>query len=596
MKKNVLSLFIISVLIFVLLIVINNFTFIGGQLGVPIDQVDPSMQWEFFEKQLLNPQQAAEAYGTGQAISFPHKFKEQYGTTDMYGTYVAKVKLPHEENVDNLAIYVPFQYGSYKLYVNNQFIAKNGVVGTTKEQQVPENAPKIGQIHTRDEEVYITLQLSNFYSLRGGFLKPLYVGDFSEFVNKHNSTMIFHFFINGIIFVASIFAFLLGFFNNRNKQTILFALFCLVISIRSVFARPFFYSITVLDVPWEAAVKVESICTVLAVSLAISFLLNALLPTYFKRLFWIAQSLLAIQLVLILFTEPLVFQQANIYTFTCALLLLFYIFIKGVVTYKTFTLELAVHFIGSFVIFMAAVHDWVVIQEGKEVALLVQHSQAVYVMLICVMISIHYAQKQKQEQCLKNEILALNASLDLKIKERTVQLEEANKTLNQLATKDALTGIANRYAFDQQLERSFEHAIQTKQNVSLLLIDLDAFKKYNDCYGHVMGDALLQQVVSVIAKQLPEETFFARYGGEEFAIIYPNADEEQLTKLGEKIVESVAKQRLEHIHNTPGYATISVGGYTMTANNLLETKKQFITAADERLYSAKKNGKNQFMK
>ena len=137
MKLHPFKLFTIAIGIFVILMVIENFTFLGAIHGQPIDEIDPSIQWEFFEQQLLEPEQAIQAYGTGEKITFPHIYYEHYPSIEMYGTYIAKVKLPKVKNEENLAIYIPFEYGSYKLFVNTQVIAKNGVVGTTKAQQVP---------------------------------------------------------------------------------------------------------------------------------------------------------------------------------------------------------------------------------------------------------------------------------------------------------------------------------------------------------------------------------------------------------------------------------------------------------------------------
>lgn len=595
MNINIVKLLGISLTIFVFVLLVGNYTFIGGQHGEPIDEIDPNIQWEFFEKEILQPKQAKEAYGSGEKITFPHIFNNEYGSEKMYGTYVAKTKLPKSEDTENIAIYVPFEYGSYNLFVDDQLLAKNGVVGTTKVEQVPENAPKIGQVHSKEQEVYITLQLSNFYSVRGGFSIPLYIGQFSELVKEHNSSIIFHFFINGIIFVASICSLLIGIFDNRNKRMILFATFCFVIALRSVFARPFLYSITIFDIPWQLAVKIEAICTVLAFSVAITFLVNYIFPSLNKRLFWAAQTLLAIQLMLIIFFEPIIFQKTFAYTLSLSLVLLMFMIFKSLSGVNALTIDNNVHFVGIIVLFMATIHDLIVVHKILHISLLVQHSQAIYVMLISVVICWEYAQKQKEQQRLKDEILALNASLDLKIKERTVQLEEANEMLQHLATKDALTGIANRYAFDHHLELYFEQAVNNKTNLSLLIIDLDYFKKYNDQYGHIMGDTLLHNVVTIIDKHLPTEALFARYGGEEFAIIYPGANEEQLTQLGYKIVEAVANKRFEHCQHPDKYVTISAGGYTMTAKDLFTSPKQLIKASDERLYVAKRNGRNQYV-
>lgn len=595
MKITTLKLLSVALTIFIFVIFISNYTFIGGHHGQKIDKVDPSIQWEFFEKQLLAPEQAKLAYGTGDQISFPHNFSEHYGSPEMYGTYVAKLKLPKNANNENIAIYIPFEYGSYKLYIDDQLLAKNGEIGMTKEQQVPESAPKIGQIHNNSEEVYVTLQLSNFYSIRGGFSVPLYIGPFSKLVNEHNSAIIFHFFINGIIFIASIFSTLVGCFNRRDKRMILFAMFCFVISVRAVFARPFLYSITVFNISWEIGVKIEAICSVLAFSIALTLLAKFILQTTYNRIYKLAQTLLMIQLAFVLFSEPLIFQQISLYTLPLSLVLLLVIIVKSLLTAQSITFESAVHYIGSLVIFLAAIHDLFAVRFGWQIALILQHSQVIYVVLVCFAISWKYAQKQKDEQRLKDEILQLNASLDLKIKERTAQLEKANETLQQLATKDALTGIDNRYSFDHHLEVYFEHAKQKQKYLSLLLLDLDYFKKYNDHYGHVLGDALLQQVVKIIDDILPEEAIFARYGGEEFAIIYPNANEQQLEQLGHMIVKSVASKRIEHILHPNHYATISAGGFTMSKQHPVQTKKQLLAKSDERLYEAKHKGRNQYV-
>ena len=102
MKLHPFKLFTIAIGIFVILMVIENFTFLGTIHGQPIDEIDPSIQWEFFEQQLLEPEQAIKAYGTGEKITFPHIYYEHYPSIEMYGTYVAKVKLPKVKNEENL--------------------------------------------------------------------------------------------------------------------------------------------------------------------------------------------------------------------------------------------------------------------------------------------------------------------------------------------------------------------------------------------------------------------------------------------------------------------------------------------------------------
>ena len=594
MKKHIGGLVVIALAIVSGLIYASSNTFLGMHYGEPLEELDPNVQWEFFKEQFISPEQAESLYGTGEQVEMPHKFYDHYDTVEMYGTYIAKVTLPNIPDDENLAAFVPYQYGSYKLYIGNQLIAQNGELATTKEQHVSEMSPKIGQLFIENQEVYVTLQLSSYKSLRGGFSNLIFIGEYNDMLKNYNSTIIFHFFVNGMIFIVGVFALLVGWFNKCNIRT-MFAVFCLIISIRSMFARPFIYSITVLNVPWEVATKIELVCTVLAAFVAIAFLHRYFVPTLSKVIVWLSYGLLGIQLILTIFSEPLVFQHTFSVVFLITLLLLLFIFVKVFFVARHMNLEASIHFVGSLIILLSTIHDFIVVGRVLNSPLLMQYSQVIYVLLVVVFFSRQFAQKLEQEKRLNAEILELNASLDEKIKERTEQLQLANAQLEQLATKDALTGIANRYVFDEKIEYYFEKAKQTDGYLSLLLIDLDAFKKYNDYYGHIMGDMLLQKVVTVIEEQLPEDVLFARYGGEEFAIIYPHANEKQVEELGNKIVSAVAMKRFEHAMQVWGYATISVGGCTMSPTRPFATNKQLIATADKQLYKVKHIGKNNFL-
>lgn len=595
MNQYITKVWSLALLLFIMVIGFGNFSFIGDPTGDSISKIDPSIQWEFFEQQLLSPEEVHRQYGTGERIQFPHSFKEQYGTSVMYGTYAAKIKLPEVEGEQNLAIYVPFQYGSYELYVGEKLVAKNGVVGSTKEEQVPEMAPKIGQLHVAGEEVLVTMQLSNFHSARGGFVAAPYIGEFKSLVNTHNTAIIFRFFITGIIVIASMFALLYGWFNNRNYQILLFSLFSMALAVRALFSRPYIYSITILNVSWQTALKIEMLCSLLAVTIALKCLFVYFVPTLNRKILWIFRIIFAIQFVLIVVTEPLVFQQTFEYVFSLAMLLLLYIYGVSIPQLKKVNAVIAIHYIGTLVVLMTAIYDFIVVKFVLDRPLLVLYSIAIYVVLVSSLICWQFAQRQKSEQLLKQELLELNASLDMKIKERTQQLEQANEALAKLATIDALTGIGNRYAFDEQLHKAFRGVRSQEDQLGLMMIDIDEFKKYNDYYGHIDGDKLLQEVVQTIAEQLPEDVSFARYGGEEFAIIYPQATEKNFVQLGEQIVNAVAAKRFQHIKHPLGYVTISMGGYLMGNVDSFASEKELIRLADEQLYKAKNNGKNLFV-
>jgi len=172
------------------------------------------------------------------------------------------------------------------------------------------------------------------------------------------------------------------------------------------------------------------------------------------------------------------------------------------------------------------------------------------------------------------------------------KLQDAYLALEALAAVDALTGVANRRHFDDVIAREWRRAIRAESPISLLLLDVDHFKLYNDLYGHLRGDSCLRQIAEAALDviQRPGDTV-ARFGGEEFAIILSDTDRNPALDLAERIRQTVEDRDLAHSGNPPGVITVSIGCATLIpqrgsdANTLIE-------AADQALYEAKRAGRN----
>lgn len=188
-------------------------------------------------------------------------------------------------------------------------------------------------------------------------------------------------------------------------------------------------------------------------------------------------------------------------------------------------------------------------------------------------------------------IFAVSAALaerDRMQQELTVAYQEAD--IN--AGLDHVTGLANRRTFDKHLEREWRRAVRENAGLSLMMIDVDHFKLYNDHYGHPAGDACLQAVASVLHNApLRSSDLAARYGGEEFAVILPRAGSEGTFILADRIRQSVADRCLPHLPYTPGIVTISIGVATILPKLELD-QALLIQLADQALYLAKKDGRN----
>ncbi len=177
--------------------------------------------------------------------------------------------------------------------------------------------------------------------------------------------------------------------------------------------------------------------------------------------------------------------------------------------------------------------------------------------------------------------------------EKRRELINKNEELKQLMLRDALTGVSNRAHFDRKLTQEWYRAIRNHDPLTLIFIDIDYFKQFNDSYGHLSGDECLRQVAQAIRAciQRPAD-FLGRYGGEEFVILLPNSNDRVL-EFAEKCRETVEQlQVMTDDEGKTAHVTISLGVATMVPERG-DDKMTLIRAADNALYQAKGKGRNQ---
>jgi len=173
------------------------------------------------------------------------------------------------------------------------------------------------------------------------------------------------------------------------------------------------------------------------------------------------------------------------------------------------------------------------------------------------------------------------------------QLEEENQNLRRLSFLDGLTGIANRRHFDEILLNEWNRALRDARPLSLIILDIDFFKNYNDTYGHQTGDDCLKQVAGFLSSSLKRPgDLAARYGGEEFAAILPNTNIEGATVIAEVLRSGIEALRIPHASSpVSAYVTVSAGvASTVPGRN--GSPEFLVTTADKALYQAKQGGRN----
>ena len=180
-----------------------------------------------------------------------------------------------------------------------------------------------------------------------------------------------------------------------------------------------------------------------------------------------------------------------------------------------------------------------------------------------------------------------------RFKQAEIALHSATDQLKHLVRTDGLTDLLNRRAFDDAIDAEVRRSSRAGTAFSLLLVDVDRFKTYNDQYGHPAGDECLKVVSQQLKASLKRPAdLAARYGGEEFAAILPDTDEDGAYLVAETFRRNLAQLRMPHAASERGYVTASVGVATYMPDNLHRSALELIQTADAALYSAKAAGRD----
>jgi diguanylate cyclase (GGDEF)-like protein/PAS domain S-box-containing protein len=181
--------------------------------------------------------------------------------------------------------------------------------------------------------------------------------------------------------------------------------------------------------------------------------------------------------------------------------------------------------------------------------------------------------------------------------EDITERKKAEEQLKLIASIDGLTGVANRRHFDNTLDLEWRRAMRSAKLLSLIMIDIDFFKNYNDLYGHLAGDSCLQKIAHTIRDSLRRAgNFVARYGGEEFMVILPDTKVEEACLFAESLREKIENLNIEHKDSKVGKnVTVSLGVSTTVPKKDSEYD-ELISLADKALYQAKQGGRNRVVR
>ncbi|EFM11239.1 7TM domain sensor diguanylate cyclase [Paenibacillus curdlanolyticus YK9] len=563
-------------------------------------------EWSFYWNQLLEPEDLQ--VGAGQLTGYldmPNNWNQfKRGADNLprtgYATFVLRLNISDPEQVKGLAL--PVMYSNYKIWIDNQLISTSGQVGTDQASSIPQKRTNVVYFSPRSEQVQIVMQISNFHNYEGGMWEPIGYGSAEAIQSEHNWKLAEQCILLGIILLSGIYHIGLGMFYRKDASLLLFGLFCLTAAFRNTLTGEVLLTRAIPNFPWEIQMKLEYITLYVMVPLMALFIRKLFLEESSRRVTLLTVAMAAAYTLVTLIANAEIYYRLLVYYQLFVAMTLVYalfVFIWASLRKKEGAVYALVGF--SFFTLTAAVDLFAFIFSSTG-QVIYSVGVATFIACFAFVLSKKLASSFKMAQQLAIELAELNEGLDRKVRERTAaiaasnaKLEELNRQLQEWSMVDGLTGVSNRRHFDEYLSSQLVLSAEEGTPFTLLMIDIDFFKRYNDHYGHIQGDSILQIVVNAIQACLDPDSggLVARYGGEEFAVILPRCGKERAKRIADEMCDSVRQLRIPHTGSEAApFLTISIGAAT-AALEAEKGVKQMVQLADEHLYRAKSRGRNQ---
>ena len=677
--------------------------------GLPL-----SGEWAFYWLELFSPKEIEPDANTIYAPVPKHWTRYEFdGNTypvEGYATYSLTVQFPQTSQIYGL--YIDGEGSAYALWINDELKAENGKVGTSKESMTPDKIPMVVFFTPETDTIELTVQISNFNHRRSGFRNEIYLGLAEPIHDEQLQNWYIEAFSAGILFIMSVYHFVLYFFRTKNKAPLYFALLCLELAVRVGVTNQNTLLYTFPNIPWEAAFRIEYLTFFWGPPLLVLFLKSLypedlhrwylrvviLIAVGFSLFMLISDTLTASFLVkyyqtVILIEMPYVFyfmariitkkRSGAVFILVASLVLLSAVGIEMLISrgvigdiYLPSFLPvgqiasysfLAFIFVQSILLAslfsksferveslsekMGILNDELIVKEKKYRSIFEESTDVIFIStldakIIDVSPSItkvlgytveeakqmhtfdviaHPTDYQTYQEYLLQERDTRNFELELQkkdgslidallnisprynengeiieiqgsvrdITDRKKAEEQRLRALKfeQIAITDPLTEIYNRRFFFENVEKEIERAKRSGSNLSLILFDIDNFKRVNDTYGHIMGDQTLLGIAELCKQNIRDMDLFARYGGEEFILMMPDTNANKALHIAKRLQKTIAEKPMVKTQETEINVTLSLGVAEWDADHPISVDV-LLMRTDKALYQAKETGKN----
>lgn len=471
-----------------------------------------------------------------------------------FGTY--KLQITGLEPSGIYGFQIVDEVTAYRLFANNIPVASNGLVGKERGTYLPRWRPVQGVFQVdKNGKVEFVMEITNFDYYRGGFWNSIKIGNVEDIFAEVHKGKILDMFLFASIFIVSLLSFAMFFIYRREKTTLLFALFCFCMSIRTLLIGQRLITDIIPIFKWNTLVRLEYLLGYLLLPLfglfAIDLFEEYAHPIIHKRLF---------NIFIICCFIIVIFMPNSVYTF----------FLKP---YKYMSIIYILYF--TYLIVKAIIQRL----PGAKLMLLAALGMAVS---LYKEIFIGGTMSWMPFGTLVYIICFFMVTF-----QRFLCLIKENEILGEKVILDPLTGLYNRI-YLMELEKN-DYFTQKNQNIYLMFLDLDCFKDINDTFGHEIGDCILRETGQRLRSMLRNTDIICRYGGDEFIIIL-NGRLEDVKNIAERIIRKIQEPFI--IDGSSYKISVSIGISEIDANT--EDIETLIRNGDEAMYEAKRNGGSQY--
>ncbi|PKM48681.1 MAG: diguanylate cyclase, partial [Firmicutes bacterium HGW-Firmicutes-6] len=534
-----------------------------------------------------------------------------------YATY--KLTFVASEN-QILALKIPKLRTAYKLFINGDLITSAGTLGQSKDTMVPQYLPQIVSFETLAGDNEVVIQMSNFYMSSGGLLNSILLGGESQLLALRYHGLAYELFLCGALMMMGIYHLALFFFRKKDRAPLYFGLFCMLIAIRTLMIGESFLYFAWPDLDFVITRKIQTLTYYLGVPLILMFF-RTILPDYFHA------RLTQIVLILgIAYTAAVILAPTNIYSAINPLYQIWTIFL--IVYLLAMLLKIARHkepnsgliVLGGLILIATCFIDiitlspWINDSWPPLLRMIFQGDansstgQLIFAGLYSLLLAKTFTESLEHRTIMSEQLSEINDHLDELVAQRTRELTAANQKVEQqnfelelinhelqrLSLRDPLTELWNRRKYDETIGLEWQRCLRQQRPISLLFIDVDYFKNYNDLYGHVAGDATLIKIGTTLRTALSRPTdMVVRYGGEEFIVLLAETGKKEAILNASRLLEKIEALAIPHEGSAvKNCITVSIGVTTLLPDRHSQ-HQDLVRIADKALYQAKTNGRNQ---